>query len=73
MRNIKQFINWFHPKFHIFTVACAVSFLAWQLYNAEPLQPTIARAVETIAPNLIEFLTGGNALAPTDFVLNHKN
>lgn len=73
MEKVKQVIIWLSPKFHVFTVFCTVCFLSWELYNYEPLQPNIARAVETIAPNLIEFLIGGNALAPTDFVQNHKH
>ena len=52
-------------------VALVVFGLHWS-DESDVLQPTIARVVETVAPNLIEFLTGGNALAPTDFVFNHK-
>ena len=72
MKNVKLFVIWLYPKFHVFTVICTVSFLAWELYNIEPLQPNIARAIEVIAPNLIDFLSGGSALSPTDFVHQHK-
>lgn len=73
MKKAKQLFLICYPTFHRFTIIFTVFFLLWQIYWIEPLHPSISRVAEVIAPNLLEFLSGGNALQPTDFVNNKTN
>ncbi len=57
--------------------ACVVLFIVgfyWanEVIKSETLQPTIARAIEIVAPNLLDLLSGGSHINPTDFVHQHK-
>ena len=64
-------------EFNLFCIGIAVVVVGvyWcgQVIESEHLQPTIARIVETVAPNLIDFLSGGSNANPTDFVNHNKH
>ena len=70
MRNIRELITWFQPKFHVFTVACTLCFLGWELYNYEIQKPEITDIIEIILPSILNSFTGENPVKPTDFVNN---
>lgn len=62
---------------NLFCVAVVIGLVGFHWSNEmvknEAINNGIARAIEVVAPNLLEFLSGGNALQPTDFVNNKTN
>lgn len=63
--------------FNIFCVGVALIIVGvhWcnQIAGEDTISQGILRVIEVVVPNLLEFLSGGNALQPTDFVNNKTN
>lgn len=65
---IVDFVLWFQPYFHRFTLVCAISFLFWRISTYEPETPNIVWVLEVLTPEFWEQFEGTTPLAPIDFV-----